>query len=246
MQLTVLGSSSSGNCYLLRSNEGEILVLEAGVRFAEVKHALNWQLHSVVGCIISHRHNDHAQYLVDFIKCGIPVLALPDVFEAKHIRNRAFCRETEPKRGSKLGRFSIFSLPVCHDVPCLGFIVSHPEMGKLLFVTDTMMLEYRIDGMNHIMLEANYSDSMLQANIDNGIVPPEMRQRLLNSHMELNTTLDILRVNDLRQTNEIILLHLSSRNSDDNIFAKAASETTGKPVYIARKGLSLDLSLNPY
>lgn len=36
MELKVLGSSSNGNCYIL-DNGKEALILEAGVRFQEVK-----------------------------------------------------------------------------------------------------------------------------------------------------------------------------------------------------------------
>ena len=43
MKLKVLGSGSSGNCYLLESDT-ECLILEAGLPFMEVKKALNLSL----------------------------------------------------------------------------------------------------------------------------------------------------------------------------------------------------------
>ena len=61
MELKILGSSSSGNCYILE-NEKEALIIEAGIRFIEVKKALNFNMRKVVGCLISHQHNDHAKY----------------------------------------------------------------------------------------------------------------------------------------------------------------------------------------
>lgn len=63
MELKVLGSSSSGNCYII-DNGKEALILEAGVRFQEVKKALGYNLRKVVGCLITHRHQDHAKYIV--------------------------------------------------------------------------------------------------------------------------------------------------------------------------------------
>ncbi len=39
MKLTVLNSNSKGNCYILQ-NEHEALVIECGVKFSEVKKAL--------------------------------------------------------------------------------------------------------------------------------------------------------------------------------------------------------------
>ena len=37
MQLHVLNSGSKGNCYLLRSLTGEVLIIECGVRFDTIK-----------------------------------------------------------------------------------------------------------------------------------------------------------------------------------------------------------------
>lgn len=55
MKLHVLGSSSSGNCYLFQSEKtGEVLAVEAGVKFNKVKKVLDFNLNSIVGCIVSH------------------------------------------------------------------------------------------------------------------------------------------------------------------------------------------------
>lgn len=246
MELICLGSSSSGNCYILHSTlYDEDLVIEAGIPMSKVKKALNFKIGDIRGCAVSHRHNDHAKYIRDFLKCGIKVLALPDVFKSQDITN-PFCKEIEPMHGYKAGGFKILPLPVVHDVPCVGFIIGHEEIGKLIFVTDTMMLEYKLPKLDHIMLEANYSDEILQYNIDNGIMPTSMRDRLLNSHMELQTAKDILQASDLSSVNEIILLHLSHKNSDDNLFRKEVQEISGKPVYIAKPGLKLSLNKEPY
>ena len=59
MKMTILGSSSKGNCYVLQ-NDSEALIIEAGMSLAEVKKALGWDIAKVKVCIISHQHNDHA------------------------------------------------------------------------------------------------------------------------------------------------------------------------------------------
>lgn len=245
MILKCLGSSSQGNCYLLEAAD-ETLIVEAGIPMRDIKKALGWTLDKVVGCLVSHRHEDHAKSLADCLFCGIRVLALPDVFNAVNTRTRIFCKEVKPMHGYKVGGFKVFVLPVVHDVPCVGFAIEHQEMGRLLFITDTMMLEYRLPNLNHIMIEANYSDEILQHNIENGLMPASMRGRLLNSHMELQTTKDILRTTDLSATNEVILLHLSGGNSNSIAFAEQVRETAGKPAYIACAGLEVNLNKIPY
>lgn len=245
MRLNVLGSDSNGNCYVLQTDK-EALIIEAGVRFPEVKKALKWQLSKVVGAVITHEHNDHAKYIRDFVSNGITVLALPSVFRAKGIDSLSFRKEIEPMHGYIVGGFRVFAMPVCHDVPCVGFIIEHEDMGRMLFVTDTMMLEYRVPGLNHILLEANYAEDILDAKIEAGSVPLSMKPRLIHSHMEIETTKGILRANDLSGVNEIILIHLSNGNSDERRFVREVQETSGKPVYAAVAGLELNLSINPY
>ncbi len=245
MKLRCLGSGSSGNCYLLEASDG-ILIIEAGICPQEIKKALRFNLRGVQGCLISHSHQDHSKYLRDILGAGIRVLALKDVFDAHEIRNRVFCKEIQPKHGYIVGGFKVYALSVAHDVPCLGFVIEHREMGKLLFVTDTMMLEYRIPKLNHIMIEANYSDDILDYNIENGITPAGMRDRLLHSHMELETVKDILRVNDLSGVNEIILIHLSGNNSNPELFRKEIGGISGKPTHVARRGFEINLDIEPY
>lgn len=56
MKIQCLGSSSSGNGYILKSNNGEVLILEAGLKFREYKEALNFDIKSVRACVVSHAH----------------------------------------------------------------------------------------------------------------------------------------------------------------------------------------------
>lgn len=55
MKLKVLGSGSSGNCYILE-NDTEALIIEAGVLFMEVKKALDFSISKIRGVVISHEH----------------------------------------------------------------------------------------------------------------------------------------------------------------------------------------------
>lgn len=242
MVLRCLGSGSSGNCYVLQGSE-ESLVIECGVDFQQVMEAVNWHLSEIVGCVVSHRHGDHAKFLDKFLERGINVLALPDVFQAKKVKCKAFCKEIEPMKWYKVGGFKVYPIPVAHDVPCVAYIIEHAELGRLVFVTDTMMLEYKLPaGVNHLMLEANYSDRVLNGNIMDGVTPVATKDRLLHSHMELDTTLGILRANDITDVKEVVLVHLSSRNADPERFCDAVRQATGKPAYAAHKGLVMELT----
>lgn len=241
MKLTVLGSSSSGNCYIFESNDS-VLVLEAGVSMQHVKRALHWDISKIAACLVTHRHRDHAGKVNEFLKCGIRVLALDDVFNSLDIKNRALCKTVEPQHGYIVGDWKIIALRVVHDVPCVAYVIEHRDMGKTLFVTDTMMLEYRIRGVRHLMLECNYADDILQENIDTGIELPSKRARLLETHMELETTKQIIRASDTSNLDDVILVHLSDNNSDAERFKREVRAVAGVPTYVADVGQVFNLT----
>jgi len=240
MQLTVLASSSRANGYLLH-NEREALVIEAGVSLLQVKKALDFRLHLITGCIVTHRHRDHARYVRQYADSGITVLASGDVFEGRHHRYRPIF----PGKGYKLGGFKIIPFGVTHDVPCFGYLIDHPATGKILFLIDTYLCEYRFPDLSHIIIEANYADDILEDNILKGIEHPSKRERLLISHMELETTKAVLMAQDLSDVENIVLTHLSDRNSDEGRFVDEVKALIGKPVYAARAGMTLCLTKKP-
>lgn len=245
MKLTVLGSSSAGNCYLLEAADSAI-ALEAGVDIRFVKRALGYDIGKLKACFITHRHGDHAAYLKNFVSCGLLAFALEDVFQYSQVKNRVFCKAITPQHGYIVGDWRVIAVRVVHDVPCVAYIVEHPEMGRLAFVTDTMLLEWRIPRVNHFLLECNYSDDILQRNIDSGAVIPSMRERLLGSHMELETAKSLLQTCDKSELQDVVLVHLSDSNSDAARFKREVEAVVGVPTYIADTGLELDLSLTPY
>ena len=64
--------------------------------------------------------------------------------------------------------------------------------------------------------------------------------------MELETTKGILRVNDLTNTQNIVLIHLSDGNSDETRFVREIAGLTGKPTIAAKKGVELWIGKLPY
>ena len=228
MELKVLGSSSNGNCYIL-DNGKEALILEAGVRFQEVKKALGYNLRKVVGCLITHRHNDHAKYIKAMVDNGFHTLALADVWENKGVwgsRSVAIV----PKHGYKLGQFKVLPFNACHDVPCVGYLIEHPECLSLF------------PRLNHILIECNYSMPKLIEAVNAGITPKSQIDRLPNSHMELQTCKSVLSELDLANVYNIVLLHLSDHNSDRLKFVSEIERQTGKAVYAATPNMDIDIT----
>ena len=243
MELVVLGSSSKGNCYLFKAGskaKEECLVLEAGISFTAVKKALNFNLNSVVGVLCSHRHGDHAKYLDKFAEAGIKVYANADVIEHLADTSKVFCKAVKGMDCFSVGGFRVYVIPMLHDVPCVGYMIEHKEMGKLLFATDTYAIRYRVAGINHFMIEANYNDEVLNENIEKGTAPLFMRERLMTSHMEAGNTAsylkECLKNGEDKRVKGIYLIHLSDNNSDAEMCVKKVAAATGKPTYVLHAG----------
>ncbi|MFK2309501.1 hypothetical protein ACIXNW_11975 [Bacteroides fragilis] len=60
--------------------------------------------------------------------------------------------------------------------------------------------------------------------------------------MELESCKQALKENDLSNVANIVLLHLSSNNSDEHLFVSEVQKLTGKAVYAAKPGLSITLN----
>lgn len=224
MKLKCLGSGSSGNCYILESDT-EALIIEAGVPLKEVKIALGFNIRKIVGVVVSHSHGDHAKYVSEYEKAGITVFKpYEDCYRIRHY-----------------GKFKVAIFELVHDVDCYGFYIRHPEIGLLIYASDTEYIKWRFKDINHILVEANYSDDLVERDAVN-------REHVLRGHMSLKTALDFISTNDNPALRNVVLLHLSDKNADSADFLQKTRETIkyGADCYIAEKGLVVDLNLIPF
>lgn len=244
MLLTVLNSGSAGNGYML-STGAETLIIECGVNLLQVKKELDFNISSITGAIVSHKHGDHSSHVAEYLKAGIPVLAHKSVFDTWGcVTHRSI--PAIPRKFQYFGTFRIQPFELEHDVPNMGFLINHKNTGTIVFMTDTYFCRYKFQNVRHFMIECNYSTKILERNIAKGKIPPLIREKVVTSHMELDTCIDLLQSNDLSKVHSIVLLHLSDGNSDEFMFRKKIIEATGKPVYVAKKGLQLNMNINHF
>lgn len=235
MEIRCLGSSSRGNCYILKGS-AETLIIEAGIPFFEIKKALDFNLSQVVGAVVSHKHKDHCKSIVNLLQCGIRTISTSEAFEKKS----PFAIIGENTKGIKIGNFKIIPLAVNHDCDCFGYLIQHPECGKIGFFTDTYDIPFKLPQLDYLMIEANYSMSILDENLYEGKIHGALRQRIIHSHYSFDKAL--LQIKEQKDLKAVILLHLSSENSSKGEFIRRTEEATGFPTYCAQIGFSLKLS----
>lgn len=239
MRMKILGSSSSGNCYLLQSKT-QTLIIECGVDIKQVMKALNFDISNVICCLVSHEHKDHSKYVWELMRKGIDVFASEGTFESlgidkfmSHRINYLFSETVQ-----KIGDFVVIPFKTKHDAAeSLGFYIFHSEMGSMIFATDTYYIDFTLKDADHIFIECNYAKDILQ----DRDLPLNLKKRIIKSHFELNNVKKYLTSLDLIKTEEIVLLHLSDGNSDSERFKREIEGLTGKPVYIADTGMELEL-----
>lgn len=245
MKLKVLGSSSRGNCYILE-NGSEALILEAGVKFAEVQRALHFNIGKIVGCLITHEHKDHAGYILTFPQF-VDVFCSRGTADSANIGEKPKTHIVSESKPFTAGTFRIIPFAAKHDAAePLGFFINHPETGNVLFATDTYYLPCKFAGLSNILIEANYRLDILESNIAAGLIPTAMRNRIVQSHLSYEHCLQALQANDLRKVNRIVLIHLSDGNSHAQEFKEGIRKATGKTVHIAENGLDISFNKAPF
>lgn len=236
MVLKIIGSSSSGNSYLLEDNKGRQLCIEAGRPIKEVKKA-GLKTAKCEGVIISHSHSDHSKYLNDFVCAGIDVYATQEI-EDKYIGVKGLAAG----RTYHMGDYSVTPMCVDHDVPCFSYLIHHPEFGTLWFFTDCYNMKSIVKGVTYVMCECNYEDALLQKAVDEKRISMNQADRIRLSHMSLAHGIELMRKCDADKTcKKIILIHGSSRHLYPEVAIGKFQQCLGVPTYYARTNLTIDL-----
>jgi phosphoribosyl 1,2-cyclic phosphodiesterase len=192
VQLTILGSGSSGNCAYLEVEETRMLI-DVGLSGRQIRQRLariGRTPESLQAIFITHEHKDHTQGLVGLgERLQVPIYC-----------NRLTKEAVEHQVGLKLD-WRIFSTGASFDVGDVAvdtFTVPHDAQdpvgfllrtvaGNIGFLTDlghaTKLVVERIRRAQVLLLEANHDLKMLQ---DDPRRPWSLKQRILSRHGHLS------------------------------------------------------------
>lgn len=234
MILKCLASGSSGNCYVLKDSSGKMLLLDAGIPIMKIKEGCDWNVSDIVACLVTHKHMDHAKAVDDLEDMGITVFKPYAGESAKNI-DSDFTAMGFPLNDSN-GHFKHTDADGT-ECPCYGYIISHPEMGKMLYITDTEFVRWRFEDANHILVSCNYQNKYLADDVSG------KWSHVIRGHMELETCVAFIKANVSETLRNVIICHLSSNNAVAEEMIEEISKVAGNAnVDFARAGVEWELS----
>ncbi len=191
IHLGALGSGSRGNAFVLRQEDGAVLI-DAGFSRREIcarLTALGIDPGTLKAVLVTHEHDDHVKgcrVLCD--QFDIPMYATCRT--ADHMRRRNLLpsrvRLFEPGSCFEVGDFEISPFSVPHDaVDPVGFVIRCGEF-KFGFATDlgkvNPLTSMRLANCDVLVLESNYDEHMLM-NSDRDL---QLKRRIRGDFGHLN------------------------------------------------------------
>ena len=217
MKLKCIATGSTGNCYTLTSESGETLILDCGIPIKEIKKGLNWNIMGIQGAVCTHCHSDHSLSLEDLRNIGIDVF-YPSVDPNVGVVNFGNFRVQSFDLTTLDGRWTHTNADGS-ECPCCGFLITHKEMGRMLYITDTNLIKWRFKNINHILLGVNYDKDLID-NEDSAKV-----NHVYRGHMSIDTACDFVKANNSKDLQNVIMCHLSKNNADKDLFIDKMKKT---------------------
>ncbi|MDD4986527.1 MAG: MBL fold metallo-hydrolase [Dehalococcoidales bacterium] len=234
MNIRTIGSGSSGNAHLIDDSHTKLL-LDCGITWKRIQQTLNYHTSEIEAVLVTHLHMDHCKGVRDAMRAGVDVFMTRETAEALGVEGNHRAQMIDPKVQFQIGSWIILPFSVQHDCPgAVGFLLHSMEtQEKLVYLTDSYYSRYTFKGVTHLLLEINYDMQTLNENVASGIVPVEMKNRLLQSHFSLENAVDFLKACDLSKVQQIWIIHSSDTNANRERIKRTIQSKFGKPVYIA-------------
>jgi phosphoribosyl 1,2-cyclic phosphodiesterase len=232
LRVQAIASGSNGNCFLIDSPEGALLV-DAGIsrkKILEGLQQININPNRITGILVTHSHGDHIQglpVLSDFIdtpvfatEATISNLNQMDYLDERWISISENAKLIKRGKISKVGPFKIITVRTEHDISgAVAYRINYPKSNVTIsVVTDTGEIvnekldkrrNWQLSRSDLILLESNHDIEVLK----NSTRPPSLKKRIRECHLSNNESARILeKIQEEKSKDRIkavILGHLS-------------------------------------
>jgi phosphoribosyl 1,2-cyclic phosphodiesterase len=229
VSVSVLASSSAGNCTLV-STERTRLLVDAGLSRKETferLNALGVDPETITAVLITHEHNDHIN--------GLPVIAKKldcPVYLSRLTAPAVPWGEYTPKlemfqAGAQftIGDIDVVSFTIPHDAADPVGYSFRAEGIKISIATDLGYLpgsvRFHLRGSDVLLLESNHDLEMLKV----GPYPWAIKQRVMGrmGHLSNDAASAFIREELDTRTSTLILGHISEHNNHPALVEQAAA-----------------------
>jgi phosphoribosyl 1,2-cyclic phosphodiesterase len=233
LSLTVLGSGSSGNCAVVRSERTRLLV-DAGLssrRITQRLEAVGLRVEDLDGILLTHEHQDHT-YGLEMLcrKHDVPLFATSltqeTLMQSAFTKARPKWKLMQTGAAFEFHDVRIECFPVPHDaVDPVGFVIQDDEsrlgvLSDVGFVTN--LIRDRLRGAHSLFIEANYDTHLLEADTKR---PWSIKQRISGRHGHLSNdqTAELVQCLAHEDLHHIVLGHLSDDCNDPDMVRQRIS-----------------------
>lgn len=252
MILKALGSSSSGNCFVLEFDMGEdvkpaSLMVECGFPYATlVRKATKAgvRISDLDGCLVTHCHKDHGAAAQDLAKRGVQIYATAGTLDAVGLTGTGWPMHYGVPVLITPGLKAV-AFEVSHDAPEPAGFVIKTARETCVFAIDAnrWLSDLSAIAPDYLVIEANYDQTLMaqeQFSLQRKATLTDMQrfkvnERIKRSHMSIERCLDQISRTDKSRLKATFLVHLSDRMSAPSLWKRQVSAMTGAPCYVARK-----------
>lgn len=245
-----LGSGSSGNAYIIRTDGGMIMI-DAGVpirRLKKLMRAYGFSTGKMNGILLTHNHIDHVRSLgILSQKDRLTAYMTKGTLEGIRL-NPAISKKPQPALVKLIEKGQAFTLADMEITPFevphdsrdnVGYLICHGRT-RFCLVTDcghwTDEIESYVSGANHLVLESNYDEQMLQS----GPYPVFLQNRIRGGkgHLSNREAADVLQRHS-GHLKRVWLCHLSEKNNTPALALESARAAVGVGLAPAHRALPI-------
>jgi len=232
--VSVLGSSSSGNCTFIATSRVKLLVDVGFSRTQIAKRllAIGEALEDIDALIISHEHSDHVKGLSSLLK-KYDILTFVGEATYESLSFKPVLKKRESIRAGEsfqVGDLKISPFSIPHDAADPLAFTLEAEGLKISHVMDlgfiTELVRYRMEASDVLVLESNHDLEMLRLSS----YPWAVKQRIMGRHGHLSNESvgKFFEEGFDGKAGNILLAHLSENNNHPDLARMVARKALEK------------------
>lgn len=251
MDLINIGSSSSGNCFVIEEGK-ERVILDLGFSYEKFQKRYRQQTKRFISgltssfCLVTHRHQDHAKGVQSFMENAAKIFVSPTMATEDELT------AAEPGKMFNVGSVKVMPFEVKHKdfakniksfetrnrwerfvkVECLGYVLIFEKTENVwLYMTDTSLIFPDLSNINYAIIECNHDLELIQDDCEVHI------QRGIESHLSVQDVILILSNTNTNKLRKLYLSHNSVNNLDKEKAKKMIQEVfKGEILFCGKNG----------